>query len=42
VVSLFLSHERSGIRITHLIAQSKWLGERVDDQMAVEDMLSLE
>ena len=37
--SLFEQHSESGIHITPKTAQSLWLGERMDDQMAVEGLL---
>jgi len=42
VLSLFAAHEQSGIHITAETTQSEWLGEPMDDQMAVEGMLARE
>jgi hypothetical protein len=40
--SLFEHHNESGIHITPKTAQSQWLGEKMDDDMAVQVMLQLE
>jgi len=40
--SLFEQHSESGIRITAKTAQSQWLGETMDDDMAIQVMLQLE
>ncbi|MSQ98683.1 MAG: HNH endonuclease [Xanthomonadales bacterium] len=40
--SLFEQHSASGIRITPKTAQSQWLGEKMDDDMAIQVMLQLE
>jgi len=40
--SLFEQHRESGIHITPKTAQSLWLGEKMDDDMAVLGMLQLE
>jgi len=40
--SLFEQHSESGIRITPKTAQSLWLGEKMDDDMAIQVMLQLE
>jgi len=37
--SLFATHEENGIRITPESAQSRWLGEKMDDQLAVEGLI---
>jgi hypothetical protein len=42
VFSLFATHAGSGIRITPKTAQSRWLGEKMDDDLAVLGMLQLE
>ncbi len=42
VVSLFNTHLQLGIHITSKTTQSEWLGERMDDQLAVEGMLDRE
>jgi hypothetical protein len=39
VLSLFTEHQQSGIHITPKTAQSLWLGERMDDQLAVEGLI---
>ena len=40
--SLFEQHSESGIHITPKTAQSQWLGEKMDDDMAIQVMLQLE
>jgi Domain of unknown function (DUF222)/HNH endonuclease len=40
--SLFEQHSESGIQITPKTAQSLWLGEKMDDDLAVLGMLQLE
>jgi hypothetical protein len=40
--SLFEQHSESGIHITPKTAQSLWLGEKMDDDLAVLGMLQLE
>jgi hypothetical protein len=40
--SLFEQHNESGIHITPKTAQSLWLGEKMDDDMAIQVMLQLE
>jgi hypothetical protein len=40
--SLFEQHHESGIHITPKTAQSQWLGEKMDDDMAIQVMLQLE
>ena len=40
--SLFEQHSESGIHITPRTAQSLWLGEKMDDDMAIQVMLQLE
>jgi hypothetical protein len=40
--SLFEQHSESGIHITPKTAQSLWLGETMDDDMAIQVMLQLE
>jgi Domain of unknown function (DUF222)/HNH endonuclease len=40
--SLFEHHSEAGIRITPKSAQSLWLGEKMDDDLAVLGMLQLE
>ena len=40
--SLFEQHSESGIYITPQTAQSQWLGEKMDDDLAVLGMLQLE
>jgi len=42
LLSLFDTHAQSGIRITPKTAQSLWLGETMDDDMAIQVMLQLE
>lgn len=42
VFSLVTVHEQLGIHITPDTAVPDWFGERMDDQLAVEAMLSLE
>jgi hypothetical protein len=42
VFALFSTHEQAGIHITPETTQSEWLGERMDDQLAVEGMLDFE
>jgi len=42
VWSLFEQHSESGIHITPKTAQSVWLGEKMDDDMAIQVMLQLE
>jgi hypothetical protein len=42
VWSLFEQHSTSGIHITPKTAQSLWLGETMDDDMAIQVMLQLE
>jgi Domain of unknown function (DUF222)/HNH endonuclease len=42
VWSLFEQHSTSGIHITPKTAQSLWLGEKMDDDMAIQVMLQLE
>jgi hypothetical protein len=39
VLALFTEHEQSGIRITPKTQIPNWLGERMDDQLAVEGLL---
>ncbi len=41
-LSLFDTHAHRGIRITPKTAQSQWLGEKMDDDLAVLGMLQLE
>jgi hypothetical protein len=40
--SLFEQHSESSIHITPKTAQSLWLGEKMDDDLAVQGMLQLE
>jgi hypothetical protein len=40
--SLFEQHSEAGIHITPKTAQSLWLGEKMDDDMAIQVMLQLE
>jgi len=40
--SLFEHHSESGIQITPKTAQSQWLGEKMDDDMAIQVMLQLQ
>jgi len=40
--SLFEQHSESGIHITPKTAQSQWLGEKMDDDMAIQVMLQLQ
>jgi hypothetical protein len=40
--SLFEQHSEAGIHITPKTAQSQWLGEKMDDDMAIQVMLQLE
>jgi hypothetical protein len=40
--SLFEQHSEAGIHITPKTAQSQWLGEKMDDDMAILGMLQLE
>jgi hypothetical protein len=42
VIALFADHAGSGIQITPKTAQSRWLGEVMDDDLAVLGMLQLE
>ena len=42
VFSLFANHAASGVHITPKTAQSRWLGEQMDDDLAVLGMLQLE
>ena len=42
VLSLFEDHAGSGIHITPKTAQSQWLGEKMDDNLAILGMLQLE
>jgi hypothetical protein len=42
VLNLFTTHRQSGINITPTTAHSLWLGERMDDDLAVLGMLQLE
>jgi len=42
VLSLFDTHAHCGIRITPKTAQSQWLGETMDDDMAIQVMLQLQ
>ena len=41
-LSLFDTHAHSGICIKPKTAQSQWLGEKMDDDMAIEVMLHLQ
>jgi len=41
-LSLFDTHAHCGIRITPKTAQSQWLGEKMDDDMAIQVMLQLQ
>ena len=41
-LALFDAHADSGIRITPKTAQSQWLGEKMDDDMAIQVMLQLQ
>jgi hypothetical protein len=41
-LSLFEQHNQSGIHITPKTAQSQWLGETMDDDMAIQVMLQLQ
>jgi hypothetical protein len=40
--SLLEQHSESGIHITPKTTQSLWLGEKMDDEMAIQVMLQLE
>ncbi len=42
VLSLFKTHTQSGIRITPTTSHSLWLGEKMDDELAILGMLQLE
>ena len=39
VLALFTEHEESGIHITPKTQIPNWLGEKMDDQLAVEGLL---
>jgi len=42
LLALFDTHAHCGIRITPKTAQSQWLGENMDDDMAIQVMLQLQ
>jgi hypothetical protein len=42
VFSIFAAHRQAGLDITPKTAIPDWLGERMDDSMAVEGLLQLE